>query len=147
IEKTGVVALRALDNELLQKAIAAAITQHHANDPQRIARKSGGFDYILTVSPLTVRSGLFSPSAPVAQLQIIDPDARVTSESQLAKLFGLSAAQTRLTGKLLQGMTLDESATALGIAVPTARTHLAEIFRKTHTSRQTELIRLLMSVG
>ena len=46
---------------------------------------------------------------------------------------------------LVQGMTISEAAEALGISIPTAKTHLARLFDKTGTSRQTDLVRLAMS--
>ena len=60
----------------------------------------------------------------------------------LAALFDLSPAETRTLERLLAGDTLAEVADKLGIAVTTARTHLAHIFDKTGTSRQSELILL-----
>ena len=42
-------------------------------------------------------------------------------------------------------MTISEAAETLGISPPTARTHLARLFDKTGTSRQTDLVRLAMS--
>jgi DNA-binding CsgD family transcriptional regulator len=54
----------------------------------------------------------------------------------------LSPAETRTLEHVIAGDTPAETAAALGIAVPTIRTHLAHIFEKTGTSRQAELIAL-----
>jgi DNA-binding CsgD family transcriptional regulator len=45
----------------------------------------------------------------------------------------------------VQGMAPAEAAEALGISLPTARTHLARLLDKTGTSRQADLVRLAMS--
>jgi DNA-binding CsgD family transcriptional regulator/PAS domain-containing protein len=60
----------------------------------------------------------------------------------LAALFDLSPAETRTLERVIAGDTPAEAAAALGIALPTIRTHLAHIFEKTGTSRQAELVRL-----
>ena len=63
----------------------------------------------------------------------------------LVKLYGLTPAETRLLGLLAQGRSLEDTASALGIARTTARTHLQRLFDKTNTSRQSELVRLVLS--
>jgi DNA-binding CsgD family transcriptional regulator len=48
--------------------------------------------------------------------------------------------------RLALGEDLRAAAEAIGIRYSTARTQLAAIFRKTETSRQGELVRLLMTL-
>lgn len=59
--------------------------------------------------------------------------------------YGITQAECRVLLLLVQGMTLQELAQALGVATATARTHLARLFAKTGTQRQTDLVRLAMS--
>jgi DNA-binding CsgD family transcriptional regulator/PAS domain-containing protein len=59
--------------------------------------------------------------------------------------FAITPAESRVMMLLVQGMTISEAAEALGISPPTAKTHLARLFDKTGTSRQTDLVRLAMS--
>ena len=54
--------------------------------------------------------------------------------------FGLSAAEARLALHLVAGETLRCAAVKLSITYETARTSLKNIFRKTGTCRQTELV-------
>jgi len=63
----------------------------------------------------------------------------------LVRLYGLTFAETRLIGLLAAGRSLDEAATALGISRATARTHLRHIFEKTGTTRQSQLMKLVLS--
>ncbi|HWX30429.1 MAG TPA: helix-turn-helix transcriptional regulator [Steroidobacteraceae bacterium] len=44
------------------------------------------------------------------------------------------------------GDSTEQAAAYLKIKVPTARWHLASLYRKTGTSRQAQLLRLLMSL-
>jgi DNA-binding CsgD family transcriptional regulator len=57
-------------------------------------------------------------------------------------VFDLSPAEIRVLQHLLAGRTPAEIADDLGLAMPTVRSHLASIYAKTGTSRQSDLIRL-----
>jgi DNA-binding CsgD family transcriptional regulator len=66
------------------------------------------------------------------------PDGR-----QLRDHFGLTEAQAGLAIEIAKGHGLKACARRLGIAVTTARSHLRQIFEKTDTKRQAELVRLI----
>lgn len=72
---------------------------------------------------------------------------QAASGSLLAELFGLTPAEKRLGELLLQGLTVDECARHLQVSINTVRTQLRALFRKTHTSRQSELVNLLARLG
>ncbi|MGH7486728.1 MAG: helix-turn-helix transcriptional regulator [bacterium] len=61
----------------------------------------------------------------------------------VARIFGLTPAETRLLQYLLSGANLTEAATALGVTEATARTHRNHIFTKTGVSRRTDLLALV----
>lgn len=63
----------------------------------------------------------------------------------LVKLYGLTPAETRLIALLAQGLSLEEAAETLGTAYSTVRTHLQNIFSKTNTNRQADVIRMVLS--
>lgn len=54
--------------------------------------------------------------------------------------FGLTAAEIRVLGEIIEGSGLLAAAARLNISETTARTHISRIFDKTGTHRQTELI-------
>ena len=58
----------------------------------------------------------------------------------LKDTFGLTPAESRLVLRLVAGDSLRSSAAALGIGYETARTTLKAVFHKTGTSRQVELV-------
>ncbi|WP_460479274.1 helix-turn-helix transcriptional regulator [Comamonas humi] len=64
----------------------------------------------------------------------------------VARIFGLSPAETRLLPPLLRGSTPAEVATELGVKISTVRSQLSSIFAKTGATRQQDLIRLLGNV-
>lgn len=59
--------------------------------------------------------------------------------------YGVTPAECRILMLLTQGMTAREAAETLGISLATAKTHIARLFEKTGTQRQTDLLRLVMS--
>jgi len=59
--------------------------------------------------------------------------------------FGLTPAEARLALHLVAGETLRCAAVKLSITYETARTSLKNIFRKTGTCRQAELIILILA--
>jgi DNA-binding CsgD family transcriptional regulator len=62
---------------------------------------------------------------------------------QLRDHFGLTDAQARLAIEVVKGSGLKACARRLRIAETTARSHLRQIFEKTGTQRQAELVRLV----
>ena len=62
------------------------------------------------------------------------------SSERLCELLGLSPRQGRLTALLAEGETLTSIAEELGMTLSTARWHLREIFRRTNSHSQRELI-------
>ncbi|MEC9310924.1 MAG: alpha/beta fold hydrolase, partial [Pseudomonadota bacterium] len=61
----------------------------------------------------------------------------------LHRMFGLTVAETRVARELLTGATLPEIATLTGRSVDTLRTQLKSIRRKTYTSNQQQLVRIM----
>jgi DNA-binding NarL/FixJ family response regulator len=59
--------------------------------------------------------------------------------------YGLTAAETRLASMLMEGLALEQIATRLGVSRNTLRSQLRQIFRKTGTRRQAELVSRLLA--
>ena len=59
--------------------------------------------------------------------------------------FGLTPAEARLALQLVAGEALRSAAVKLGISYETARTELKNIFNKTGTCRQAELVVVLVA--
>ncbi len=71
--------------------------------------------------------------------------ASETPASVLQRLYGLTAAESRVAGEVLRGSGIDEAATHLGLKRETVRTHLKHVFAKVGTTRQADLVRLLLT--
>jgi DNA-binding CsgD family transcriptional regulator/PAS domain-containing protein len=98
------------------------------------------FAHVLPLTGSDMRTGL-QPAAVAAVFIAGTPDEG-DAASAVAAAFGLTAAETRVLASLLGGHTLGATATALGIAATTAKTHLENVFAKTGVSRQADLMRL-----
>lgn len=68
-------------------------------------------------------------------------------ESALKTAFFLTTAEARVAAALVAGENVMAVAVRLGISPETVRTHVKHIFEKTYTTRQAELMKLLMSVS
>jgi DNA-binding CsgD family transcriptional regulator/PAS domain-containing protein len=83
---------------------------------------------------------------PVAIVFVGDPDRPVEIDpAQICQIYGLSRAESRVVALLARGYRLDQVAEALGVAYETVRKHLKQVFGKTGTDRQAELVRLLVT--
>lgn len=137
----------------LQQALAAASTAargERAGAPAALAieRPSLERPYEVLVAPLPARSH----ADPLAHLEnasgmlvlITDPAASPELPAALvARLHRLTPAEARVAVALSSGRSLTEIAEASGYTREAARGHLKQIFQKTGTHRQAELVVLL----
>ena len=81
-----------------------------------------------------------------ACVMITDPAAsRQVNIQPLAQIFALTPVETRLVAQLVQGRNVQEAARALHLKVETVRTYLKQVFQKTGTHRQVELVQLMQN--
>jgi DNA-binding CsgD family transcriptional regulator len=111
-----------------------------------VRRQPGQRPLTLLLMPLeqTIEPGI--KQAPVALLFIGDPERSVSfDQTRIARLYGLSRAESRVAALLASGYRLEQVAESLDIAYETVRKHLKQIFGKTGTYRQAELVRMLVT--
>jgi len=83
---------------------------------------------------------------PALALLLDDPARDIAPKIRAnARQHGLTAVETELACRLADGRTVDEAASDQRISVHTARKCLQQIFAKTSTSRQAELVRVPIS--
>jgi DNA-binding CsgD family transcriptional regulator len=71
---------------------------------------------------------------------------RVATVRQLIQIFNLSPAEARLARAVAHGQELETFAAEQGVKMTTVRTQMAAVHAKTHVRRQTDLVRLILSV-
>jgi DNA-binding CsgD family transcriptional regulator len=137
--------LRAL---ILQAAQTTKRNGFHAGGELLLARPSLRSPLALTVSPLP-QEELFPglPGAAAVAVFVSEPGAAGESDGQLlGRLYGLTAAESRLAAALMSGNDLREVSDTLGISYHTARAQAKSVFSKTGARRQAELVHLLLKL-
>ncbi len=126
------------------KHVTAGEPRRLASEMLRVSREDG-------LPPLEILAvsleglDLAEGGAAIA-LFLSDADhAAETPASVLMRLYGLTASESRVAGEILRGSGIDEAATRLGLKRETVRTHLKHIFAKVGTTRQADLVRLLLT--
>ena len=83
---------------------------------------------------------------PAALIVVTDPERSATvSPKKAAALHGLTHSEAQLAAALASGHSIREYAATAEISEHTARWHLKQVFSKTGTKRQTQLVRLLLT--
>jgi DNA-binding CsgD family transcriptional regulator len=144
-------AQRETDDQVLRGLIREAIDAKSGGTPpdgnvMAVSRPSGRRAFPLMVAPLL--SGLPDGALhdAVAVLFISDLEASTLQRSQaLRALYSLTHAEIELVELLCDGLSLDEAAKHREVTMNTARSQLKQIFAKTNTSRQGELVRLVLA--
>ena len=108
---------------------------------------SGGAGYVATLLSLERRRhNIVAPFAACVAVFVQNPaQVPLMPGEAFARLHGLTGGELRVLLGLAQGLSAKEAAEMLGIGEPTVRTHLQQMFSKTGTSRQAELLQLLQS--
>lgn len=109
-----------------------------------IRRKAGRPSYLLSLYPLVQRRRFLAPFGASALVSITDPSATqagLTDEQRV--MLGLTERESQLATLIRNGHSVASAAEAMEIAYNTARIHLAALFHKTGTTRQSDLVRLL----
>jgi DNA-binding CsgD family transcriptional regulator len=139
------------DDAALRRVIAGAVEAAVAgrlieSAVLSVTRRSGRRPFVVLVGPLRPHSGEPTATDAVVVLYVADLEQGVLRRREvLRELYGLTEAETQLVELLCQGSSLDEAAGARGVTLNTARSQLKQVFAKTHTSRQSELVRLVIS--
>jgi DNA-binding CsgD family transcriptional regulator len=107
------------------------------------AWRFGGASRPAPVTPLRVEARPLSEGdvGREADLAGLPETARLRAE------FGLTKAEARLALYLAEGLSLASAAQAFDVKLTTIRSQLQQVFAKTGTSRQSELVAMLLSRG
>lgn len=92
-----------------------------------------------------LEEGLVS-GRPIGRIMSIKGPSGANLEA-VANVLGLTQSEIAFCQRLLLGKSLIEAAEQLGITQGTARTRLKTIFQKTGTSRQSELMLMLVNAS
>jgi DNA-binding CsgD family transcriptional regulator len=128
------------DGWRLTREVAAVCLTGEAAPAAFPLRRLKGRTVGVLVSPLTSAS-------PVAVVRVSDPGRHVDGDAArtLRAVYDLTDAEARLACVVASGHTPKQAAKVLGVNLDTVRCTLKRVFAKTGTSRQTELVRLVLN--
>jgi DNA-binding CsgD family transcriptional regulator len=94
--------------------------------------------------------GAVVPLAPSSDLVALCLHAPVSdlpaTGKKLVEVFGFTPREVAVLLPLMEGKSVTEVADILGVSLPTVRTHVQHLLEKTGTTRQTDLVRVVMQV-
>jgi DNA-binding CsgD family transcriptional regulator len=116
-----------------------------------LGQESGG---ILSL-PSSTETEITVQVSPCPRLGLLEPAALIflgtpprglhLEERSVAGRYGFTRAEAKLARALADGRRLTDYADSAGITLNTAKTHLKQIFAKTGSRRQADLIRLIVA--
>jgi DNA-binding CsgD family transcriptional regulator len=150
VREGQLAAASSADTARLRRLVAAAARVTDGAGPSAgdlvLERPSGRAPYVLAACPLRAPAIDVAHQARVA-LFVTDPEGPAGSaELTLARVYRLTPAETRLAAVLAQGLCLSEAGARFGVSANTVRTQLKSLFAKTGTRRQSDLVRLLLTL-
>lgn len=112
-----------------------------------IERSTGAPNYVATVSSVrsaAVEASPLTDQQSLAVMLLADPTRQIDdAASLLRRLWGLTPTEARVLQCLLEGVNRADVAQRLAISVNTVKMHVKELFRKTRTRRQAQLVALV----
>jgi DNA-binding CsgD family transcriptional regulator len=139
----GPVAARESDTRRLRTSVDAA-----NGETCLLPRPSGRRPLVLRIVPIDGgRNGhRHANTAPGCRaVYLRDPDHQVEAQvAAMAAAFGLTPREITIVSRLATGMSIAAAALDLKISAGNARVHLKNIFQKTDTHSQSDLIRLML---
>jgi len=131
----------------IARCMAQTSTSRAATTMTLALPRARGNGVIVTVfcKPFRVLAGSSSPPHHLATVVLQDPDVSTQIPGDaFAQLYSLTQAELRVAMALIPGSTQNGAAEHLGISCNTVKTHLQRIFEKTSTSRQADLVALML---
>jgi len=114
---------------------APLVLLHRGNDKRPL---------MLTI--LAHRRRAVDPDDPAVIVHLLHPERDMCkSLAPACRIYGLTSAESRLVVELVNGASLLEFASGNHISAATARSQLKHVFEKTRTSRQAELIKVMLA--
>jgi DNA-binding CsgD family transcriptional regulator len=145
-------ALHADDSRELERSLRTALSAHLGWSTQlpeaaSVRRVAGRRALRVTAVPLPRHAeNLFLVRCAAVALMISDPELEaVVPDQWLRHRYGLTGAEARLARSLVRGESLRAAAESNGLTYETARWYLKNIFQKTGTGGQPQLVRTLLS--
>jgi DNA-binding CsgD family transcriptional regulator len=139
-----------IDSEL-REAVVSAVKHGPVTSPpySRVMRLSSWGSLSMLIRSIAAGASSTGEKTVAAVIHLSDARtagaAGTASAQKLMELFELNTMEAGLALQIARGRTLTEAALALKLSEQTARTYSKQIFAKTGTHRQAELVRLILT--
>jgi len=125
-----------------------ALVVRHFSRAVAVRRSSAHAQLTLQFAPLPRANEYAADGRPARVIVFLnDPAAGGVDAGTLARLYRLTPSESRLAVAIGRGQSLADAAKLRRTTVATARSQLASVFAKTGTTRQADLVRLLVALG
>jgi len=109
-----------------------------------LLQRAHGRPLIATLSPGMAGGAIHDGG--VVSLYVVDPDRDSPAMvAALCRAYGLTVTEACLAIRLVGGRTIEDAARQMHIQTQTARAYLKQIFVKTDTHRQADLVRIMLN--
>ncbi len=141
------------ERRLLERAVCSTSATANGTDivPEvlmAVSRRSGTEPFLLAICPLRGDTSNIGGDFRGSLIFAIDPINRQSiSTSGMETLFGLSTAEADVLKKLLDGYNLQDISELRNTTIGTVRSQIKAVKIKTNTNRQSDLVRLAISVN
>ncbi|ASM74520.1 MULTISPECIES: response regulator [Roseobacteraceae] len=147
-DTASVHAIDPLSDRELQQAIAGTLQAAQAGAEKVVGVLLHGGQDAPNVSALACalpNRNDVGPAQPCVALFLASPNRRRVSEAVLIDLYDLTPTEARIAGALASSARKADVAAELGVSQTTIAFHMRNLFEKTGTHRQADLIALILS--
>jgi DNA-binding CsgD family transcriptional regulator len=112
----------------------------------RLLRPSGRQALEVVVTPIGRESSALFEDRAAAAIFVAEPDVQAERPAaRLCRIHGFTQTEAEVASRIAAGVRLSDIGEELGITIHTVRGHLKQLFAKTNTHRQGELVRVLLA--
>ena len=134
--------------QLLAGALPTFSNEAATGGSMTVRRASGLPPLVVHVNPVSVRQMDFGGRRVAALVLVVDPGDRPRIDPRLvAEVLGLTPAESAVAVLLSQGKTVRDIATERNCQEKAVHWHLQQIYKKRGMSRQTDLVRQVLSLS
>ena len=148
----GMLQARApVDHARLERLVAGALPTSGVaavSGSMRLHREAVFMPFVVHVKPVVGQQPDFGAQRVAALVLIVEPGRQPRLDpGVVAATLGITAAESQIAVWLTEGQSVHAIAAATGRAVTTIHYHLHQMYKKLKLSRQTDVIRLVLSLA
>ena len=135
-----------LRRALVGAAKTGASNGEDAGAVMRLARPSGRSPLEVVVTPIDGKSSSLFDHRAAAAIFVTESDVQVDgTPERLRRIYGFTPVEAEVAARIAAGRRLPAISEDLGVTIHTVRGHLKQLFVKTDTHRQPDLVRVLLT--